>query len=680
MELLMPNRLSLETSPYLLQHKNNPVDWFPWGPEALTTAKVLNKPILLSIGYSACHWCHVMERESFENPGIAVLMNENFINIKVDREERPDLDSIYMNAVQSIAGHGGWPLTVFLTPEGKPFHGGTYFPPVDRQGMPGFPKVLEAVSNAYKNQREQIESASDRLVDHIKAFTKLPDSQLEISDNTSKTAYKDIESQVDMIHGGLKGAPKFPQPMIYEFLLKHYCRTNSVESLSVVTKTLDKMAYGGIYDHLGGGFHRYSTDAVWLVPHFEKMLYDNALLVRLYLHAYQVTGKDLYKDVVEETLAYVMREMVSVEGAFFSSQDADSDGIEGQYFVWTVDEIKEILEPDLADEITKHYDVTSKGNFEGKSILNLVSEEYNESKYKLIKDTLIKARGPLLKYRSTRVCPETDNKILTSWNGLMISAFAEASVILNRTEYSGVAKKAAEFILNNLMQENRLLRTYKDGQCKLNGYLEDYAFFIEGLLELHETTLNPVWLNHAVNLSKSMINLFWDTKTEQFYDTSVDHEDLVIRPRDIADNAIPSGASTACKVLLKLAVYLDDDQMRDIAKLSMESAMPLITKAPIAAGEWLNCMEFHIDGSKEIVINGDFNDQGTRHLLSEVYRSFLPNKVILGIDAETSYENFPLAASKDMLDGKPTAYVCKNYTCSLPVNEPTDLFKQLTNQ
>ena len=675
----MPNRLSLETSPYLLQHKNNPVDWFPWSEEALTAAKVLDKPILLSIGYSACHWCHVMERESFENAGIAVLMNENFINIKVDREERPDLDSIYMSAVQSIAGHGGWPLTVFLTPEGKPFHGGTYFPPVDRQGMPGFPKVLEAVSNAYKNQREQIESASDRLVDHIKAFTKFPDSELEISNNISKAAYEDIESQVDMIHGGLKGAPKFPQPMIYEFLLKHHARTNHAESLSIVTKTLDKMAYGGIYDHLGGGFHRYSTDAVWLVPHFEKMLYDNALLVRLYLHAYQITGKDLYKNVVEETLAYVMREMTSAEGAFFSSQDADSDGIEGQYFVWTVDEIQEILDPHLSSEITKYYDVSSKGNFEGKSILNLVSQEYNESKYKLIKDTLIKARGPLLKSRNKRVCPETDNKILTAWNGLMISAFAEASIILNNQAYADAAEKSAKFLLINLMNKNRLLRTFKDGKSKLNGYLEDYAFFIEGLLELHETTLNPSWLNHAVNISKTMIDLFWDIKTEQFYDTSGDHEDLVIRPRDIADNAIPSGASTACKVLLKLAVYLDDDQMRNIARLSMESAMPLITKAPIAAGEWLNCIEFHIDGSKEIVINGDFNDHGTKHLLSEVYRSFVPNKVILGINEEAAYDNFPLAASKNMLDGKPTAYVCKNYTCSLPVNEPTDLFKQLTN-
>ena len=675
----MPNRLSLETSPYLLQHKNNPVDWFPWSEEALTAAKVLDKPILLSIGYSACHWCHVMERESFENAGIAVLMNENFINIKVDREERPDLDSIYMSAVQSIAGHGGWPLTVFLTPEGKPFHGGTYFPPVDRQGMPGFPKVLEAVSNAYKNQREQIESASDRLVDHIKAFTKFPDSELEISNNISKAAYEDIESQIDMIHGGLKGAPKFPQPMIYEFLLKHHARTNHAESLSIVTKTLDKMAYGGIYDHLGGGFHRYSTDAVWLVPHFEKMLYDNALLVRLYLHAYQITGKDLYKNVVEETLAYVMREMTSAEGAFFSSQDADSDGIEGQYFVWTVDEIQEILDPHLSGEITKYYDVSSKGNFEGKSILNLVSQEYKESKYKLIKDTLIKARDPLLKARGERVCPETDNKILTAWNGLMISAFAEASIILNNQAYADAAEKSAKFLLINLMNKNRLLRTFKDGKSKLNGYLEDYAFFIEGLLELHETTLNPSWLNHAVNISKTMIDLFWDIKTEQFYDTSGDHEDLVIRPRDIADNAIPSGASTACKVLLKLAVYLDDDQMRNIARLSMESAMPLITKAPIAAGEWLNCIEFHIDGSKEIVINGDFNDHGTKHLLSEVYRSFVPNKVILGINEEAAYDNFPLAASKNMLDGKPTAYVCKNYTCSLPVNEPTDLFKQLTN-
>ena len=675
----MPNRLSLETSPYLLQHKNNPVDWFPWSEEALTAAKVLDKPILLSIGYSACHWCHVMERESFENAGIAVLMNENFINIKVDREERPDLDSIYMSAVQSIAGHGGWPLTVFLTPEGKPFHGGTYFPPVDRQGMPGFPKVLEAVSNAYKNQREQIESASDRLVDHIKAFTKFPDSELEISNNISKAAYEDIESQIDMIHGGLKGAPKFPQPMIYEFLLKHHARTNHAESLSIVTKTLDKMAYGGIYDHLGGGFHRYSTDAVWLVPHFEKMLYDNALLVRLYLHAYQITGKDLYKNVVEETLAYVMREMTSAEGAFFSSQDADSDGIEGQYFVWTVDEIQEILDPHLSSEITKYYDVSSKGNFEGKSILNLVSQEYKESKYKLIKDTLIKARDPLLKARGERVCPETDNKILTAWNGLMISAFAEASIILNNQAYADAAEKSAKFLLINLMNKNRLLRTFKDGKSKLNGYLEDYAFFIEGLLELHETTLNPSWLNHAVNISKTMIDLFWDIKTEQFYDTSGDHEDLVIRPRDIADNAIPSGASTACKVLLKLAVYLDDDQMRNIARLSMESAMPLITKAPIAAGEWLNCIEFHIDGSKEIVINGDFNDHGTKHLLSEVYRSFVPNKVILGINEEAAYDNFPLAASKNMLDGKPTAYVCKNYTCSLPVNEPTDLFKQLTN-
>jgi len=676
----MPNRLSLETSPYLLQHKDNPVDWFPWGDEALTSAKVLNKPILLSIGYSACHWCHVMEREILRNPGIAVLMNENFINIKVDREERPDLDSIYMSAVQSITGRGGWPLTVFLTPEGKPFHGGTYFPPVDRQGMPGFPNVLEAVSNAYKNQREQIESASDRLIAHIKVFSKLPDSETEISDNTVIQALTDIKSQVDLVNGGLIGAPKFPQPMTYEFLLKHFSRTNTNESLDIVTKTLDKMAYGGIYDHLGGGFHRYSTDEVWLVPHFEKMLYDNALLVRLYLHAYQVTGKDLYKNVVEETLDYVKREMTSIEGAFFSAQDADSDGIEGQYFVWTVDEINAVLEPELAKAVIKHYGVTKKGNFEGNSILNLVSEEYNEPKYQVIKDILNQAREPLMKHRSERVSPETDSKILTAWNGLMISAFAEASVILNSKEYGDIAKKAAEFILNNLMHGNRLLRTYKDGQSKLNGYLEDYAFFVEGLLSLHETTLNPIWLKQAINLSESMIDLFWDNKTKQFFDTSLDHEKLVVRPRDIADNAIPSGASVACKVLLKIAVYLDDDRIRDITRLSIKSATTLMTKAPIAAGEWLNCVEFYIDTPKEIVITGDFNDKNTTNLLSEIYRNFIPNKVILGINSETILDDLPLADSKDMLNEKPTAYICKNYTCGLPVNKPSDLSKQLTNQ
>ena len=674
----MPNRLALETSPYLLQHKNNPVDWFPWGKEALATAKALDRPILLSIGYSACHWCHVMERECFENASIAVQMNENFINIKVDREERPDLDAIYMNAVQSISGHGGWPLTVFLTPEGKPFHGGTYFPPVDRQGMPGFPKVLQAVSDAFEQQRDQIESASDRLVEHINVHTQSSNSATELTEHTIKTAYTNIKSQFDSLNGGLNGFPKFPQPMIYEFLLKHYSRTKTKESLHMVTRTLDKMANGGIYDHLGGGFHRYSTDSFWLVPHFEKMLYDNALLSKLYIHAYQVTGKDLYKNVVDETLNYVLTEMTSDNGSFFSAQDADSEGVEGKYFVWTLKEINEVLDPELANILTKYYDVTERGNFDGQTILNISHESSDQNDYALVKDKLDMARYRLENHRDKRIAPETDDKTLTAWNGLMISAFAEAAIVFQNKDYAKTAIKCANFLLKNMMVEDRLLRTYKSGEAKLNGYLEDYAFLIDGLLSIHETTLDPIWLNHARNLCQSMIDLFWDDSSKQFFDTSIDHEELIIRPREISDNAIPSGASIACKVLLKMAIYTDDNKIKDIAHLSIKSATVLMSKAPIAAGEWLSCLEFYIDIPKEIVINGDFNSKDTQDLLYEIYRSFIPNTVVLGINPDNTNYTSPLGLSKELLNGKPTAYVCQNYTCSLPINEPAELFEQLS--
>ena len=592
----MPNRLINETSPYLLQHAHNPVDWYPWGPEALERARSEDMPILLSIGYSACHWCHVMERESFENEDIAALMNENFVSIKVDREERPDLDSIYMTAVQAMTGQGGWPMTVFLTPDGRPFYGGTYFPPEERGGLPGFPRVVQALARAYRENRGEVVQATQRLVGHIRQVSAGVRSREPLTADILHQAYGGIAGSFDDRHGGTGLQPKFPQPMVYEFLLRYHLRFESPDALDMVDLTLEKMARGGIYDQLGGGFHRYSTDTYWLVPHFEKMLYDNALLARLYLHAFQTTRKPLYRRVVEETLDYVTREMTHPSGGFYSAQDADSEGVEGKFFVWRPEEITDILGKEAAEVVNRVYGVTRTGNFEGHSILHVAEPpekaagELGMAQPEL--DALLQAsRAALLRARESRVRPARDDKVLTSWNGLMLGAFAEAGAVLDRPDYVSYANQNAKFLLNHLRKGDRLLRTYRDPRAGLNGYLEDYAFLVDGLITLHEATFDQDWLREAVALGYGMVDLFWDEGEGLWYDTGRDHEALIVRPRDVSDNATPSGASMATDVLLRLSVITGDSELRRRAAESLRSVRELMSRVPAGAGHWLGALD-----------------------------------------------------------------------------------------
>ena len=681
----MPNRLINETSPYLLQHAYNPVDWYPWGTEALERAKGENKPILLSVGYSACHWCHVMERESFENAQIAALMNDSFVCIKVDREERPDIDSIYMTAVQAMTGRGGWPMTVFLTPDGRPFYGGTYFPPEDGHGIPGFPRVLRSIAETYKNRRSEVLLSTDKLLQQIQRATSATPSFEPLTAEVLSVAYRSMVGQFDDQHGGVGMQPKFPQPMTYEFLLRYHLRTGDRKALGMVELTLDQMASGGIYDQLGGGFHRYSTDMFWLVPHFEKMLYDNALLVRLYLHAYQVTRKPLYRRIAEETLDYVTREMMDPPGGFYSAQDADSEGEEGKFFIWRPEEVIHLLGKRDAEIFNKYFDVTVRGNFEGHSILHVSEEpapfaQRTQMSESDLQELLNRSRSRLMEVREARIRPERDDKILTSWNGLMLAAYAEAAAVLDRADYAAIAEDNAGFILDHLRADGRLLRTYKDGQSKLNGYLEDYAFIINGLLALHEATFSARWLKAAISLADSAVELFWDETSGQFYDTGRDHEELIVRPRDVSDNAIPSGSSMIADVLLRLAVITGDREYERKATAAIRSVRELMVQFPTGAGHWLCALDFYLSEAKEIVIVGDRLESGTQALASEVYRSFLPNRVFIGLRPDDGpVGDLLLAKDRNKIDGHATAYVCQKYVCQLPVTEPAALARQLAD-
>ncbi len=682
----MPNRLIDETSPYLLQHANNPVDWYPWGPEALERAASEDKPILLSVGYSACHWCHVMERESFENRDIAQQMNESFVSVKVDREERPDIDSIYMTAVQAMTGRGGWPMTVFLTPAGKPFYGGTYFPPQDRGGMPGFPRVLDAMANAYRENRDAIARAADGLLEQMERVSAFSPHSARLAASTDLSrAFAGLASQFDDKHGGLGMEPKFPQPMVYEFLLRYHVRTGDLRALGIVELTLDRMAMGGIYDQLGGGFHRYSTDAFWLAPHFEKMLYDNALLAKLYLHAYQATGKPLYRRVVEETLDYVTREMTDPSGGFYSAQDADSEGEEGKYFIWRPEEVVKVLGRRDAEVVNRHYGVTEVGNFEGRSILHLVDSTPDPADRlgmteDEVAEVVCRSRPKLLEARELRVKPGLDDKVITAWNGLMLGAFAEAAAVLDRPDYAAIAARNAAFLLSALRRGGRLLRSYKGGRAGGQGYLEDYAFVISGLLSLHEASFEERWLREAISLTRDMAALFGDPREEGvFYDTAHDHEKLIVRPRDISDNAIPCGSSMAADVLIRVAVITGDDDLRRIAAASIRSASPLLERAPIGAGQWLSALDLYLSSPKEIVIVGAVSDARTRSLLAEVHRGYSPNRVLLGHPGDTDPPaDLPLLEGRGMIGGSPTAYVCERYVCDLPVTTPSELAAQLS--
>jgi hypothetical protein len=668
----MPNRLINETSPYLLQHAHNPVDWYAWGTEALERSAKEDKPILLSIGYSACHWCHVMEHESFEDASIARVMNDNFINIKVDREERPDLDQIYMTAVQIMTGSGGWPLTVFLLPTGVPIFGGTYFPPDDRYGRPGFRRLLEAISEAYRTRRDEIVTNSKGLLEHLDRQMLQQSEDAEIDANLLDLAYRALGTRFDPRDGGFGGAPKFPPSMSIDFLLRYHHRADDEHALHMATLTLDKMAYGGMYDQVGGGFHRYSTDDRWLVPHFEKMLYDNALLARAYLDAWRTTGAPLYKRITEETLDFVVREMRDPSGAFYSTQDADSEGVEGKFYVWTLEEFRQIVGSD-AEILPKYFDVTEHGNWEERNILNVPRPPEVFSKLeKLSMDELAAmveaAKKKLYAVREKRVKPGRDEKVLTDWNGLMLRAFADAAAYLGRDDYRAVAEANANFILTTLWDGKRLLHSFKEGRARFNGYLDDYANFVDGLFALYELTFDYKWLEHAVNVADRMIDQFWDEKDGGFYFTAKDHEPLITRTKDYFDNATPSGNSIAADVLLRMAALLHRPDYRDKAEQIFRTTFNLLQQYASGFGRMLGAVDFYVGPAREIAIVGKPDE-----FLSALRSRYLPRTVVAaGDDARIA-----LLRDRPMVDKKPTAYVCENFACKQPVTDPAALRDQL---
>jgi uncharacterized protein YyaL (SSP411 family) len=680
----MANRLAQETSPYLLQHKDNPVDWYPWGEEALRKAREEDRPILLSVGYSACHWCHVMERESFEDETTAELMNEHFVNIKVDREERPDIDSIYMSAVQAMTRHGGWPMTVFMTPDGAPFYGGTYFPPVPSRGMPSFKQVLMSLADAYENRRDEVMQSAESIREFLQAATGASAPTTDLSEELLDNAATSLLGQLDNRFGGFGGAPKFPQAMNLEVLLRYYKRTGDRAARAGVEHTLRKMANGGIYDQLGGGFARYSVDEYWLVPHFEKMLYDNALLARLYLEAYQVSGDDFFRRIAEETLDYVARDMTDPEGGFYSAEDADSEGEEGKFYVWTPGEIEAALEPDEATLAMRFWDVTERGNFEGKNILNVprapeaVAAEFGISADELWQ-RIVPIREKLLAEREKRVRPVRDEKVLAAWNGLMLRAFAFAASVLDREDYREIAKKNATFLMAKLAVDGRLRRSYKDGRARFNGYLEDYACVVDGLVELYEATFKRRWIAEAGSLADAILELFWDAERGAFYDTAADHEELVTRPRDVYDNASPSGNSVAVDVLLRLSVLFEREDYRERAVAVLEDLSGAVAQIPGAFGRLLSALDFYLSTPYEVALIGAHDAPETRTLLSAVYSAYVPNKVVAGRseEDEEAARLVPLLAERPMREGKAIAYVCVNYACQNPTTDPEELKRQL---
>ncbi len=683
----MPNRLANETSPYLAQHQDNPVDWYPWGEEALTRARAEDKPILLSIGYAACHWCHVMAHESFEDETTAALMNELYVNIKVDREERPDLDTIYMEAVQALTGHGGWPMTVFLTPEGAPFYGGTYYPPTPRHGLPAFRDILQGVAEAYRQRPEDVSHNATQLRERLQSGfgfgTDAPDGAV-LDAAVLDEALQRLAASFDQLHGGFGSAPKFPQGMVLDFLLRQYLRSGDANALAMAETTLEKMARGGMYDQLGGGFHRYSVDERWLVPHFEKMLYDNAILVPVYLHAYQITGKDLYRRVAIETLDWVAREMTDIDGGFYSSLDADSEGVEGKFYVWSLEELQRILGQEDARLVAEYFGATGRGNFEGTNILHLprtidLVAQRAGVEIERLGEALDRARVLLFDTRSERVWPGRDEKVLTAWNGLMIRACAEASSILGEDRYRAQAEDAANFLLRRLRREDgRLLRTYREGQSKLLGYLEDYAFLADGLIALYEATFAPRWLEEAHALAEAMIDLFWDAEQGVFYDTGRDHEALIARPKNFWDNAIPAGGSIAVAVMQHLAAIYDRPSWQEKTTSVLAGMSELAKQHPTGFGRLLSTLDFALATPQEVAIVGSLGGQDTARLVATVRSRFRPHTVVALREPGSREALQPaLLRSRNLIEGRATAYVCERYACQRPVTAPRDLATQL---
>jgi uncharacterized protein len=663
----MANRLAQETSPYLLQHRDNPVDWYPWGPEALQQARELDRPILLSVGYSACHWCHVMERESFEDPETAAYMNAHFVNVKVDREERPDVDAIYMEAVQAMTGHGGWPMTVFCDPDGVPFYGGTYFPPDESRGMPSFRMVMEAVVEAFENRRDELRARAPATRDRLGAIGRIEPSEETPDARLLEAATATLREAADMQRGGFGGAPKFPPASALELLLAR-------GETAIVERTLDAMMAGGIYDQLGGGFARYAVDAVWLVPHFEKMLYDNALLARAYLHGWQALGHERYRRTCEETLDWMLREMRGPEGGFYSALDADSEGEEGRFYVWTPAEIREVL-GERADAVIEFYGVSEAGNFEGRNVLHRAGGAAAPEP-----EGLEEARRALLEVRAQRVRPGLDDKRLASWNALAIAALAEAGAVLGRADYLDAARAGADFVLGMLCdKEGRLLRTFKDGEARLNAYLEDHAFLLEALLTLYEATFEQRWFERGRMLADTMIARFGDPERGGFFSTSSDHEALIARRKEIGDHPIPSGNSSAALGLLRLAALTGDRSYEGQAIGVLRLFAKAAPRQPDAFAHLLRALDFHVATTREVALVAPADTGRTEEALGDllrvVRREHRPHLVLAGGPEGCTVP--PLLRDRPAVDGRAAAYVCEGFACKAPVTGAEELARLL---
>ncbi|HKY53076.1 MAG TPA: thioredoxin domain-containing protein [Anaerolineales bacterium] len=721
------NRLIDQVSPYLLQHAHNPVDWYPWGEEALENARRENKPIFLSIGYSACHWCHRLAHESFEDPEVAAFMNEHFVNIKVDREERPDLDAIYMQATVAMTGSGGWPMSVFLTPDLKPFYAGTYFPPVRRYNMPAFRDVLAGIARTWKEDRAEVDRVSGQLSAHLQQALNINlKTEMTFTQEQLDTAAKSLVDNYDWENGGWGAAPKFPQPMAIEFLLRRASPSPAGRGLSegqgegenapltphpspwgrgelkVALHALKAMARGGMYDVVGGGFSRYSVDQFWRVPHFEKMLYDNAQLARAYLHAWQITGDEFFKRIVLETLGFIEREMTHPEGGFYSSLDADSEGEEGKFYVWTLEEIRDVLKDD-SEFFEAAYGITARGNWEGKTVIQRALDDTSLAvRFKLDPETvpakLAELHSKLLAARASRVRPGTDDKILTAWNGLMLATVAEAARVIvspdsnqeivsprrrgdalsrslgaarNDTYYE-LATRNAQFLLNSLRPDGKLKRSWREGKVTNEVFLEDYAALILGLIELYQTDFNNKWFSAAKDVADEMIELFNDPRGG-FFDTAKDSEDLLLRPKDLQDNATPSGNALACEALLKLAAFTDDVRYRDLAEQSLGLVAGMASQYPTAFARWLSAADFALSNVKQVAVVSESDGHHTRELIQVIESTYRPNMIVAASPYPPSNEAPPLLMDRPLKNGQPTVYVCEGFVCKNPVTESSEL-------
>ncbi|MDO3660995.1 thioredoxin domain-containing protein [Bacillus sp. C28GYM-DRY-1] len=679
----IPNRLINEKSPYLLQHAHNPVDWHPWGEEAFNKAKKENKPILVSIGYSCCHWCHVMAHESFEDKEIARLLNERFVAIKVDREERPDVDSVYMRICQLMTGQGGWPLNVFITPDQKPFYAGTYFPKTSKFNRPGFVDVLEHLSETFANDREHVEDIAENAAKHLQTKTAAKSGE-GLSEYAIHRTFQQLANGFDTIYGGFGQAPKFPMPHMLMYLLRYYHNTGQENALYNVTKTLDSMANGGIYDHIGYGFARYSTDDEWLVPHFEKMLYDNALLLTAYTEAYQVTQNSRYKEICEQIITFIQREMTHEDGSFFSALDADTEGEEGKYYVWSKEEILKTLGDDLGTLYCQVYDITEEGNFEGKNIPNLIhtKREHIKADAGLTEEELTlkleDARQQLLTAREERTYPHVDDKVLTSWNALMIAGLAKAAKVYQEPKYLSLAEDAITFIENQLIIDGRVMVRYRDGEVKNKGFIDDYAFLLWAYLDLYEASFDLSYLQKAQKLTDDMIGLFWDEEHGGFYFTGHDAEALIVREKEVYDGAVPSGNSVAAVQLLRLGQVTGNLSLIEKAEMMFSVFKPDIEAYPSGHAFFMQSVLKHVTPKKEIVIFGSADDPDRKQIITALQKAFKPNdSILVAAHPDQCKDIAPFAADYRIIDGKTTVYICENFACQQPTTNIEEAIQTL---